>query len=160
MSDMFFYARVNAKDTTFLPEYERDDFNGVLSAEVVHAEGDFPILTVEVRNPYGGLLSSGSAFWLWMAWRNPDTNNVEPLFFGRLVGQPKKINAEVVELQYMARSVYWLVSLQALAEKLKADPSHYDPIFVRSSQTRFAGDGSGRLLGSFPLRPLTQRLAR
>lgn len=128
----FYTALVGASDTTFLTEYEREDLPH-LSLECEHREGDFPMLTLEIKNPYVGLLSHGRPTWLWLAWLNPTTNHVEPLFFGRLVGLPKVLVtagfAEVLKVQFIARSVRWLVLKQALAESLKVAP-YYDPLFV------------------------------
>jgi hypothetical protein len=136
MSIVFYTALVGASDTTFLTEYEREDLPH-LSLECEHREGEFPMLTLEIKNPYVGLLSHGRPTWLWLAWLNPTTNHVDPLFFGRLVGLPKVLVsagfAETLKVQFIARSVRWLVLKQALAEQLKVAPN-YDPLFVSTEK--------------------------
>ena len=52
-----------------------------------------------------------------------------PLFFGRLVGIPTNILAEVVTLTFVAKPVDFLEQKFAMAETLKVLP-WYDPIFI------------------------------
>lgn len=130
MTDVFF-AWANGTDTTFDPvAYAREDLK-VISAECSCHESDFPVLNVDVVNPGISLLGSGRSVYMWFSWRNPATSHVEPLFFGRLVGLPKKRkgNTKVISLQFIARDIDYLMLRQAAAEGLKT-PGNYDAIFI------------------------------
>lgn len=97
---------------------------------VEQTEGDFATLTVEVKNPRDsfGLLSG--KFWAWLSWFNG--SEIQPLFFGRLVGIPDDIMGEVISLEFIARPLDYIDQKNALAETLKVAP-YYDPIWIDES---------------------------
>src|ERR1035437_4174755 len=130
MTDVFF-AWVNGTDSAFDPvAYAREDLK-VISAECSCHESDFPVLDLNVVNPGISLLGSGRSVYMWFSWRNPANSHIEPLFFGRLVGLPKKRkgNTKVISLQFIARDIDYLMLRQAVAEGLKT-PGNYDAVFI------------------------------
>ena len=126
-----FFCWVNGNNTVFDPmSYAAEDLK-VISAECSGRESDFPVLNLDVENPGISLLGSGRMVYMWFSWRNPATGLVEPLFFGRLVGLPKKRkgNSKIISLQFVARDMDYLMLRQAAAEGLKT-PGNYDAIFI------------------------------
>lgn len=127
MPGPFYFAWVNANETTFNPSHEREDAT-VFSFTVGHSESELATLNIEVKNPLVGLLSAGRKTWAWLSWqRGP--GDVVPLFFGRLVGIPDDITKELVTLVFTARPTNYDDAKAALAETLKVFP-FYDPVWV------------------------------
>lgn len=124
----FFFAWVDANETTFGAEHERED-DLIFALAIDHAEGDFAKLTIEMQNPKIGLLNAGRKQWAWLAWEGDDTSGATPLFFGRLVGVPADMAAEVVQLQFVARPSDYEAQRRALAETLKVAP-YWDPVWI------------------------------
>jgi hypothetical protein len=99
----------------------------VFSFVVSHAEGEFPQLSIEVRNEGVGLLSPGRKRWAWLS-RDLGAGPV-PLFFGRVVGTPDQIAEGVQRLLLIARPFDWREQKDALADSLRTLPQ-YDPIWI------------------------------
>lgn len=108
--------------------YSEDE--AIFSFDVRHDEGQIPVLELEIANPGVGLLSSGRLQWAWFSWFNG--SSVVPLFFGRLVGVPSDLFAQVLKVQFIARAPDYIARKQALAETLKIAP-FYDPVFLDES---------------------------
>lgn len=123
----FYFAWVDAGDDTFIGAYEREDEN-IFSFTLTHSEGQFPALQIDVINPRVGLLSTGRKKWCWLAYDDGATATV-PLFFGRLIGIPQQMQANLVRLNFIARPSDWDAQKRALAETLKVRP-HYDPVWI------------------------------
>jgi hypothetical protein len=130
MAGPFYFAWVEPSETTFGAEHHVED-EQIVSFSVDHSEGNLPTLSIDIRNPRVGLLNSGRKLWAWLSWF--DGASVVPLFFGRLVGVPANIFAEIVTLAFVARPLDYLVQKRALAETLKVAP-FYDPIFIDASK--------------------------
>lgn len=126
----FYFAWVDSTETTFGVEHHVEDEH-VFSVNIEHLEGQNPTLSIEIKNPGIGLLAPSRKTWAWLSWR-PESGDVVPLFFGRLVGVPKDLTAEVVTISFVARSVNYLAQKQTLAETLKVRP-YYDPVFIDDS---------------------------
>lgn len=130
MPGPFYFAWVDASETTFNASHQREDAI-VFSFTMGHNESEFASLSVEVKNPLVGLLSAGRKTWAWFSWqRGP--GDVVPLFFGRLVGIPDDITNELVTLVFSARPANYDDAKAALAETLKVFP-FYDPIWIDES---------------------------
>ena len=99
----------------------------IIRADVKHAEGQIPSLTLIVRNPKIGLLNASRPRWAWFSVLVSGV--VHPLFFGRLVGIPTDMIGEAVTLEFTARSKYFVMNKQIAAEDLKVAP-YYDPVFI------------------------------
>jgi hypothetical protein len=99
----------------------------IFSFGVKHDEGQIPVVEFEIKNPEVGLLSGGRKQWMWFSWWNGES--VVPLFFGRLVGVPSDLFAQVIKVQFIARAPDYISRKQALAETLKTAPN-YDPVFL------------------------------
>lgn len=99
----------------------------IFSFEMKHDEGQIPVLELEIKNPATGLLGAGRKQWAWFSWWNG--SDVVPLFFGRLVGVPSDLFAEVIKVQFIARAPDYVSRKQALAETLKVAP-YYDPAML------------------------------
>ena len=123
---MFYFAWVDPNDTAFNPAFKRED-EDVFSFDLSQEEGDFAVLSVTIRNPRIGLLNASRKLWAWFAVDgSPDAI---PLFFGRLVGIPDNIFAELVTLQFIARPADFYAAKEAHAQALRVLP-WYDPIFI------------------------------
>lgn len=122
----FFFAWVDATETTFGPEHHVYD-EYVFSFTLAHSEGDFATLELEIKNPFQGLLAAGRKIWIWFAYDSG--SEPEPLFFGRLIGLPSDMFNEVVRLQFTARPLDVAEQKALVAEELKVLPS-YDPVFI------------------------------
>ncbi len=123
---MFYFAWVDPTDTAFNPAFERED-EDVFSFDLSQEEGDFAVLSVTIRNPRIGLLNASRKLWAWFAVDG--SSETVPLFFGRLVGIPDNVFAELVTLQFIARPANYYAAKEAHAQILRVLP-WYDPIFI------------------------------
>lgn len=133
---MFYFARVDATDDEFDPSFAINDFErfaesdgrrigSVLSFDLSGNEGDFDLLELVVANPLEGLLAG--PLYLWFARDNG--TDIEPVFFGRLVGIPTDVTGNRVTLQYTARPRDLNAQKAALAESMRVLP-YYDPYLL------------------------------
>jgi hypothetical protein len=125
---MFYFAWVDPTETTFGPEHQVVN-EQIFSADIEHAEGDFPAFTIEILNPRIGLLNPGRKVWAWFSRDSGGTAGAEPLFFGRLVGIPSNVFAEIITLEFTAKPIDWISQRQLLAEAMKTE-GPYDPVFI------------------------------
>lgn len=121
----FYFAWVSSAETGFNAGHMRED-ELIFSFELKHEEAQFAELELEIANPYIGLLARG-ALWAWFSWS--DGSGVYPLFFGRLVGIPDDLFADVIKVRLIARPLNYGALRAELAESLKVLP-FYDPIFI------------------------------
>lgn len=102
----------------------------VFSIDFEHDEGEFPSLSLELLNPEIGLLSAGRELWVWLS---EDTGaGAEPLFNGRVVGVPKNLADQVLEVQFVARPSDFDAQKEAVAAALRVLP-YFDPAFLQES---------------------------
>lgn len=125
---MFGFAWVDSTDITWDVAFFRSD-EEMLSCDIEHSEGNYATASTEIRNPYVGLLGPGRKIWVWLSWQDPATLVITPLFFGRLVGIPNNIFAEVVTLKFIAQPLDFQYRKQVVAETLKVAP-FYDNIWL------------------------------
>jgi hypothetical protein len=118
----FYFAWVDPTETTFGIAHHRED-EKVVEMHVEHAEGDFAVMTIVIKNPRIGLLAPARKTWAWLA------QGTTPLFFGRLVGIPDSIDKEGVTLQFIARPRDYAALKEALAATMRALP-RFDPVFL------------------------------
>jgi len=119
---VFHFAWVSASETIFGPQHLVED-EKVLSIAIEHSEGDFPSLSIVIKNPRIGLLAPARKTWAWLS------HGGTPLFFGRLVGVPSGINQNAVTLDFIGRPADYAVQKAALAASLRVLP-YYDPVFL------------------------------
>jgi len=122
----FYFAWVEPDETTFDVSHHRMD-EYIFSAKRTIAEGEKPLLEIEIQNPHVGLLNPERKYWAWFSWDNGAS--IVPLFFGRIVGSPAAIFEEVITLQLIADPIDYRQRVQAVAETLKVPP-FYDPVFI------------------------------
>jgi hypothetical protein len=122
----FYFAWVEPDETTFDVSHHRMDEH-IFSAKRILAEGEKPLLEIEIQNPHVGILSPDRQYWAWFAWDNG--TSIVPLFFGVVVGTPAEIFEEVIKLQFIADPIDYLQQVQQVAETLKVPP-FYDPVFI------------------------------
>ena len=122
----FFFAWANSSETSFNGSHLRED-ELIFSFKLTHEEGQFATLELEITNPHVGLLAPGRPFWAWLSWS--DGTTVHPLFFGRLVGIPSNLFADVITVTLVAKPVDYTEQRLALAAGLRVLP-FFDPIFV------------------------------
>lgn len=124
----FYFAWCQQTDTAYSSAFARFD-ERVFDFNLEHDEGQIPKLTIQVINPRIGLLAPGRAHWAWLSYSPDETRTtLVPLFFGRLVGVPTSILANVVEMQFIARPPDYIPQKQTVAASLKVLPQ-YDPLF-------------------------------
>lgn len=133
MSGPIFFAWVDGTETTFDPLTHAREDEDVFSFTITHEEGQIPVLDLVLRYPEVagvaiGLLRAGRKQWAWLSWRN-GSGDVEPLFFGRMVGFPDNVNDILVPIRFLARARNYVGQKQALADTLRVRP-YYDPIFL------------------------------
>jgi hypothetical protein len=116
------FAWVNAAATTFdEPTHNRVD-EEIIALQIDHSEGDFAMLSVELKNPRRQLLTDPN-IWVWLS------RDGAPVFFGRLVAIPEEITAEVVRINFVARPAGYQAAKIALANSLRVAP-WYDPVWI------------------------------
>ena len=122
----FYFAWVEASETTFNSSHHRMD-EYIFSARRGIAEGEKPLLELEIQNPHVGILSPDRKYWAWFSWF--DGSSIVPIFFGRVVGTPVQIFEEVMTIQLIADPVDYKKRVQIVAETLKYPP-FYDQVFI------------------------------
>ena len=126
----FYFAWVEPSETSFnSSHYRMDEY--IFSAKRTLAEGEKPLLEIEIQNPHVGILSSGRKYWAWFSWFNG--SSIVPIFFGRVVGSPTSIFEEVISLQLVADPIDYKQRVQRVAETLKYHP-FYDQVFIDVAQ--------------------------
>lgn len=128
----FYFAWAGQDEFEFTDRHYRFD-EQVIAIKVTHAEGDFPMCDIDIKNPKIGLLGPGRKVWAWLAYN--DGTTVTPLFFGRLVGIPKNVHAEVCTISFLARPIDFDDQKEALADALKVLP-YYDPLYTPYEQRK------------------------
>lgn len=117
----FQFAWVDPTETTFTAAHQRED-EEVFAFRLEHTEGDFPMLSVDVRNPRRQLLA-GTDIWTWLS------QDGVPLFFGRLVAIPEEGFGEIVTFNFIARPLGYDAAKHALADTLRVAP-YWDPVWI------------------------------
>jgi hypothetical protein len=122
----YYFAWVGSGETSFNGSHLRED-ELVFGFELTHEEGQFAELTLDIANPYVGLLSPGRPLWAWFSWS--DGVGVYPLFFGRLIGIPDDLFGSVIKIKLVAKPQNYAAQQAAIAASLRVLP-FYDPIFI------------------------------
>ena len=125
----FFLAYVADSTVAFDPVAHARMDEYLFSFKRIISETDKPILEVEILNPHIGLLNPSRNLWVWFSWLNPSSGHVEPLFFGRIVGNPNDAFAEVITVRFTSWPVDYFKQRQNMAELLKVPP-YWDEVFV------------------------------
>jgi hypothetical protein len=127
----FLFAWAASGNTPFSESEHGVDGEDVFFVELRHAEGEFPTLTVEIKNPRVGLLNPYRDQWAYLSWEESDA--ITPVFFGRLLGVPNDLQGEIIRLSFIARPPDFEDQKAALAESLKIAP-YYDPIWINADK--------------------------
>lgn len=114
----------------FVSDYIRND-EIVIGFKIEHSEGNFPLLTIDLKNPRVGLLSTGRSVWCWLSGSQTNADEVIPLFHGRLIAIPTDIQDEKITLQFKAEPTDYDNQQIILAQSLQDDP-YYDPIWFNN----------------------------
>ena len=99
----------------------------IFSIDLSQNEGDFAALKIVVRNPRIGLLAAGRQIWSWLSWDSGA--GIVQLFNGRLVGIPKNLAGETVELEFIACPNDYRAQKLALAQTMQVLP-YWDPVWL------------------------------
>lgn len=126
MAEQFYFAWVDP-GVEFDPEVHNVMDEDVFGFQLIQEEGDFAVLSLEIKNPRIGLLNPGRKVWCWFAF--DDGTTITPLFHGRLTGIPDNIFDTLVTLRFTARPADYAEQKYDLAQTLKVAP-YWDPIFV------------------------------
>lgn len=130
MANNFYFAWV-LPNTAFNAGVHNVADEKILLLHCQHSEGDFAALSIDIKNPRIGLLAPTRKTWVWLSWFNGAT--IVPLFYGRLVGVPSDIQAEVITLEFSARPKDYTTTKAVLADTLKTAP-YYDPIWIADTE--------------------------
>lgn len=128
---MFHFAWVDKTDDVFGAQHHIED-EQVFGFRLVHDEGQYPALELDIRNPRVGLLTPARKQWAWLSWRR-GPGDVVPLFFGRLIGVPQALQANLVTLHFVARPHNVEDQKAALAEALRELP-WWDPVWLNPDE--------------------------
>lgn len=133
---IYYLALVDATDTTFLPEFARQDEH-VADFSVSQQEADFAGLTITIKKPSLRLLDPARPQWVWLS--ADDEGTIIPLFHGRVVAIPANIQREMVVLDFTARPVDFEDQKRALAATLRVHPwfdyAYIDPQMWNDADT-------------------------
>lgn len=124
----FYFAWVDATDTTFNPATMNREDENVFSFTMAQEEGDFASLELVIKNPRVGFLNPGRKVWAWFS-KSVDGGGAVPIFFGRLLGIPTNIFDTLVTINLTARPLDFVAQKMALAETLKVSP-YWDDLFI------------------------------
>lgn len=128
MAAQFYFAWSGADDDWSVGVLREDE--EVFAVEIIHTEGDYASLKIDIRNPRVGLLSSGRSIWAWLSWDPQDGSPIPiPIFHGRLIGVPEQLQNEIVRLEFVARPNDYQAQKIALAAALKVAP-YWDPVWL------------------------------
>jgi hypothetical protein len=122
----FYFAWATPDETTFSSDHVRYDEYIFLMTRVQN-EGDFARMTIEISNPFEGLIAPGRNRWAWLAV--DDGSDVMPLFFGELIAIPNGIKGRKITLEFIARPTDYPVRKHTAAQDLKVRP-YWDPVFL------------------------------
>lgn len=117
----------------FDPEVHARNDESVFSLEISQDEGDFAQATVVIVNPRVGLLGPSRPRWAMISYED-EAGGITPLFLGRIVGIPTDIAADLVQIEFIARSADYADQKAAAADELRVLP-YYDPLFDESGGT-------------------------
>lgn len=123
----FFFAYVDNDTVAFDPTLHNVFDEDIFDFEIKHDEGQVPTLSVTIQNPRIGLLNPSRKLWAYLSYQTE--SGIVPLFFGVLVGIPSDFFAELITLQFNARSTDYIERKQTTAETLRVAP-YYDPVFI------------------------------
>jgi hypothetical protein len=118
----YYLALSTADEPEFGAEHLRYD-EYVFSFSLRQEEGDFAILSLEIRNPYSGLYAPGQKIYCWFA------KDGQELFRGRMIGIPSSLLGEIITIEFTSRPSDARAQKIALAETMRVLPM-YDPVFV------------------------------
>lgn len=125
-AERFTFAWVDETETAFNGGHDRED-EKIFSFTLGQSEANFASLSLEIKNPYSGLLATGRKQW---AWFGVDTGSgAVGQFFGRLVAIPNNMLGEVITLEFTAEPADYAQRKQTVAEALKVAP-YYDALFL------------------------------
>lgn len=103
----------------------------IFDLEVTHQEGDVAACTVTIKNPRVGILGPGRMRWAWIGY--DDGTGAVPVFLGRVVALPQRVDADTISLMYTSRARDWKEQKEALAVTLRTAPE-WEPIFYTPDQ--------------------------
>jgi len=126
MPGPFYFAWIDAPEP-FDPVIHALEDEVIVALTISQSESDFASLQIDVRNLGEGLLAPDRAQWCWLSW--DDGAAVVPLFTGRLVAIPERVEGEVMGLLFRARPIDYEGAKAALADTLRVLP-FYDPVWI------------------------------
>lgn len=125
----FYLAYVVDDTVAFNPAVHNVMNEYVFKWRRILSQTDKPALELEMLNPHIGILNASRKQWAWLSWLNPSNSHVEPLFLGRIVGNPNNVLSEIITVQFVSWPTDFFKQRQTLAETLK-DAPFWDKVFV------------------------------
>src|SRR5687768_1508021 len=96
----FYFAYADAGET-FDPDVHNVSDEDIFAFTFTHEEGDFAQIDFEIKNPRIGLLNASRQRWAFFSKHT--AAGIVPMFYGRILGIPANVFAEVVTVTYTAR---------------------------------------------------------
>lgn len=147
MPGPLYFAYVD-QGTAFDPDVHNVMDEDVFVATIEHAEGDFPALEIELKNPRVGILADGRKQWVYLSidrnWPDGEPNLI-PLFYGRVLAVPQNLQEESLTLSFLAKPFDLIDQKEAVAATKRVQP-YWDPIWF-DDETR---DDPDNILESRP----------
>jgi hypothetical protein len=105
----------------------------IVALTISQDESDFASLQIDVRNTGEGLLGADRSQWCWLSWEPAPAeaggSAIVPLFTGRLVAVPERVEGEVMGLLFRARPLDYEQAKADLADTLRVLP-YYDRVWI------------------------------
>jgi hypothetical protein len=118
----FYFAWIDKTEAFDADVHSRED-ESVFAFDMIHAEGGFAMLAIDIRNPRTSLLGPSRKQWFFLS------QNGTALFKGRLVAVPEDLHKEIVRLNFIARPEDYPDQKIAVATALKFLP-FFDPVWI------------------------------
>lgn len=129
----FYFALTTPDDNTFDPtrhnQWDLQIFDFTRTLE----EGQIPKLELTILNPLRGLLDPDYNVWGWFSYHDVIHDVWYPLFWGRLVGQPKELIGMKLGVEMISMPLDYYAQKSRIASALKVDP-FYDPVCLKINE--------------------------
>lgn len=129
----FYFALVDPSDKTFDPTRHNQWDLEIFDFQRTLEEGQIPKLELTILNPLRGLLDPDYKIWGWFSYQDQTTGTWYPLFFGRLVGQPKELIGMQLVIEMIGWPIDYYLQRARIASSLKQDP-YYEPLALKPTE--------------------------
>lgn len=129
----FYFALTTPDDKTFDPTRHNQWDLQIFEFQRTLEEGQIPKLELVIQNPLRGLLDPAFNVWGWFSYHDVVHDVWYPLFWGRLVGQPKELIGMKLTVEMIGMPLDYYFQKARVASSLKVDP-FYDPVCLKVNE--------------------------